>query len=356
MVNDEFLIQRIGPGVELSYPAFGRMACEGQDLQIMEKFPKPVIVISKCLGFARCRYDGQIIESPFVPRFQEFVEFHPVCPEVEIGLGIPRKPIRIVTVEGKNHLYQPATDRDVTQEMEDFVDNFLDSLTEVDGFLLKNRSPSCGPQDVKIYPGFENVSRTLRGSGFFGGEVLKRFDGLPVEDEGRLRNFTIRENFLTKLFTFARFREVRKSQSMKELVDFHTTHKLLLMAYNQTQMRALGRIVANKEHHDFETVVNNYDYHLRLALGRSPKFTAIINVLMHAFGGFKELLSKEEKQFFLESLEEYRDERIPLSAVLHVLRAWAIKHENAYLLSQIFMEPYPHKLVEITDSGKGRKL
>ncbi|GAK56756.1 hypothetical cytosolic protein [Candidatus Vecturithrix granuli] len=322
----------------------------------MEKFPKPIVVVSKCLGFAHCRYDGQTIENPFVPRFQEFVEFRPVCPEVEIGLGIPRKPIRIVTVEGKNRLYQPATGRDVTQEMETFVESFLNSLTEVDGFFLKSRSPSCGTQDVKIYPGFDNVSRTFKGSGFFGGEVLKRFNGLPVEDEGRLRNFTIRENFLTRLFTFARLREVKKSGSMKALIDFHTTHKLMLMGYNQTQMRALGKIVANQEQSGFDAVVSAYEHHLKLALASIPKFTAMINVLMHAFGGFKEVLSKEEKQFFLESLEEYRDERIPLSAVLHVLRAWAIKYDNTYLLTQTFMEPYPHELVEITDSGKGRKL
>ena len=322
----------------------------------MKHFPRPIIIVSQCLGFAHCRYDGQTIENPFVPRFQEFVEFRPVCPEVEIGLGIPRKPIRIVTVEGKNRLYQPATDRDVTQKMETFVDSFLNSLAEVEGFFLKSRSPSCGMQDVKIYPGFENVARAFKGSGFFGGEVLRRFDGLPVEDEGRLRNFTIRENFLTKLFTFARLRDVKKSRSMKALIDFHTTHKLMLMGYNQTQMRALGKIVANQEQSGFDAVVSAYEHHLKLALASIPKFTAMINVLMHAFGGFKEVLSKEEKQFFLESLEEYRDERIPLSAVLHVLRAWAIKHNNAYLLTQTFMEPYPHELVEITDSGKGRTL
>lgn len=322
----------------------------------MKHFPKPIIIVSQCLGFAHCRYDGQTIENPFVPRFQEFVEFRPVCPEVEIGLGIPRKPIRIVTVEGRNRLYQPATERDVTQKMETFVDSFLNSLAEVDGFFLKSRSPSCGTQDVKIYPGFENVARTFKGSGFFGGEVLKRFDGLPVEDEGRLRNFTIRENFLTKLFTFARLRDVKKSGSMKALIDFHTTHKLMLMGYNQTQMRALGKIVANQAQSGFDAVVSAYEHHLKLALASIPKFTAMINVLMHAFGGFKEVLSKEEKQFFLESLEEYRDERIPLSAVLHVLRAWAIKYDNAYLLTQTLMEPYPHELVEMTDSGKGRTL
>lgn len=322
----------------------------------MENFPKPIIVISKCLGFAHCRYNGEIIEAPFVHKLKEYVEFQPVCPEVEIGLGIPRKPIRIVVVDGKNRLYQPATGEDMTEKMESFVRTFLDSLAEVDGFLLKNRSPSCGPGDVKIYPGFENVSRTFQGSGFFGGAILERFYGFPVEDEGRIRNFTIREHFLTRIFAFARLREVKASKTMRALVEFHTTHKLLLMGYNQTQMRILGKIVANHERAAFETVTARYEEHLKLALAKTPKCTSIINVLMHAFGGFSAVLSKDEKTFFLESLEEYRDERIPLSALLHVLRAWAIRYQNDYLLNQTFLKPYPEKLVEITDSGKGRRL
>lgn len=321
----------------------------------MEAFPKPVVVVSKCLGFAHCRYDGQTIETPFVPRFKDFVEFRPVCPEVEIGLGIPRKPIRIVEIEGRRILYQPATGNEVTDAMQTFVTTFLDSLTDVDGFLLKSRSPSCGQHDVKIYPGFENVSRTWRSSGFFGSAILERFPGLPAEDEGRLRNFTIRENFLTKLFAFARFRQVKESGAMAALVEFHTTHKLLLMGYNQSRMRKLGSIVANHDHVDTPTVFDRYEEELRTALATPPRFTAIINVLLHAFGGFSDVLSTEEKHFFLESLEEYRDERIPLSAVLHVLRAWAIKFDNTYLLQQTFMQPYPKALVDVTDSGKGRK-
>lgn len=322
----------------------------------MENFPKPIVVISKCLGFAHCRYDGDIIETPFVHKLKEYVTFHPICPEVEIGLGIPRKPIRIVSVEGGNRLYQPANGDDMTERMESFVKTFLDSLAEVDGFLLKNRSPSCGPGDVKIYPSFENVSRTLRGSGFFGGAVLERFPGIPVEDEGRMRNFTIREHFLTRIFAFARFREVKKSKTMRSLIEFHSRYKLLLMGYNQTQMRILGRIVANHENADFESVTTTYESHLKLALTKSPRFTSMINVLMHAFGGFSNILSKDEKMFFLESLEEYRDERIPLSALLHVVRAWAVRHNNQYLLNQTFLKPYPGKLIEITDSGKGRRL
>jgi uncharacterized protein YbgA (DUF1722 family)/uncharacterized protein YbbK (DUF523 family) len=322
----------------------------------MKNFSKPIVIISKCLGFAHCRYDGDMITVPFVKKLEKYVEFRPVCPEVEIGLGIPRKPIRIVETDEKRHLYQPATGKDVTKDMQNFVRTFLDGVTEVDGFLLKNRSPSCGPGDVKIYPGFENVSRTFRGSGFFGGGILERFPGVPVEDEGRFRNFTIRENFLTSIFALARFRNVKSSEKMQQLVDFHSTHKLLLMGYNQSKMREMGKVVANHEQADFNTVTARYEELLKLALQKSPREGAIINVLQHAFGGFSEVLSKDEKAFFLESLEEYRDERIPLSAVLHVLRAWAIQHHNEYLLSQAFLRPYPADLVEITDSGKGRKL
>ncbi len=194
-------------------------------------FPRPIVVISKCLGFDHCRYDGQMIETKFVPNLQEFVEFQPVCPEVEIGLGVPRAPIRIVETDGQRMLYQPATGKDFGTPMNEFVMRFLDGLGEVDGFLLKNRSPSCGQGDVKIYTGLDNSSRTVRGSGFFGGAILNRFPDAPVEDEGRLNNFSIREHFLIRLFTLARFREVRHSQSIRELIDFHTVNKLFIVIW-----------------------------------------------------------------------------------------------------------------------------
>ena len=143
---------------------------------------------------------------------------------------------------------------------------------------------------------------------------------------------------------------------MNVLIDFHTTHKLMLMGYNQQQMRVLGKIVANQERLSLGDVAQNYEAHLKLALAKAPKFPSMINVLLHAFGGFSEVLSKNEKQFFLDTLEEYRDERVPLSVPVYMLRTWAIQHQNSYLLQQIFMNPYPRELVEITDSGKGRRL
>jgi uncharacterized protein YbgA (DUF1722 family) len=195
------------------------------------------------------------------------------------------------------------------------------------------------------------------GSGFFGGEVAARFRGKPIEDEGRLKNFTIRENYLMRVFTLARYRGLRTEPSIRGLVDFHTRNKFMLMAFSQTRMRELGRMVAN--HRDFgerpEAVVSRYGAELETLLDRVPRFTSIINVLMHMFGGFKTVLKPEEKRFFLNSIEEYRDERIPLSVLLHMLEAWAVGHDNRYLLEQTFLRPYPLELVEITDSGKGRK-
>jgi uncharacterized protein YbgA (DUF1722 family) len=143
---------------------------------------------------------------------------------------------------------------------------------------------------------------------------------------------------------------------MHALMDFHSRQKLMLMGYNQSQMRTMGKIVANHEKADLATVVTHYEEHLKLALAKPPRIQSMINVLQHAFGGFSQQLSSEEKHFFLNSLEEYRDERIPLSAILHVLQAWAIQYQNAYLLNQSFMNPYPRQLVDMADSGKGRKL
>jgi len=317
---------------------------------------RPIVVVSKCLGFAHCRYNGLVISDDFVDTLQDHVEFHPICPEVEIGLGVPRDPIRIVSVDDERKLQQPATGEDLTDRMTRFVDGFLTALPEVDGFILKGRSPSCGLKDVKVYPGIEKTNVIAKGSGFFGSSVMERFPHLAVEDEGRLRNFRIREHFLTRLFTMARFRVVKASNAMKELVRFQSENKLLPMAYNQQEMRSLGRIVANREQKPFREVVVDYGEHLSQAFSRAPRYTSNINVLMHAMGYFSESLTADEKAFFLDSLERYRSGQIPLSVNISLVKSWAVRFQEEYLLQQTFLEPYPEDLMEITDSGKGRDL
>lgn len=320
----------------------------------MRVFSRPKVIISKCLGFESCRYNAQTIPSRFVEKLGQYVDYATVCPEVEIGLGIPRAPIRLVTGEEGVLLLQPKTGMDVTDKMMAFAIAFLSKVDKVDGFILKALSPSCGIKDVKVYPGTEKVMATGKGSGLFGGEVLGRFGHLPIEDEGRLTNFVIREHFLTTLFTVADFRELCTNKSIKGLVDFQSNNKLLFMSYNQSRMRMMGRIVANTQKDDIETVFAEYSEHFYRAMSTPPRYTSHINVLMHGLGYFSKYLSSSEKQFFLDSLEKYRNGMVPLSVPLFILKSYVIGFEDEYLARQNFFEPYPAGLVEISDSGKGR--
>ncbi len=317
---------------------------------------RPTVVVSKCLGFAACRYNGLSISSDVVKALEPHVEFVPVCPEVEIGLGIPREPIRVASTAGGLKLLQPTTGADLTDRMTGFAASFLDSLPPVDGFLLKSRSPSCGVRDVKVFRGVEKEAAIGKGSGFFGSAVVERFPGHPVEDEGRLLNFRIREHFLTSLWALARFRAARARLAMRDLVDYQARNKLLLMSYSQKEMRILGKLVANPEKKAPAAVFDEYEAHLRAAFAKPPKYVSNINVLMHAQGYFKEGLAGAEKSHFNATLEKYRAGKIPLSAAVAIVNSWLARFGSDYLKQQTYFEPYPEELVEITDSGKGRDL
>jgi len=317
-------------------------------------FPKPRIVISKCIGFDPCRYNGEIVQDKFVARLEPHVEFLCVCPEVEIGLGIPRAPVRIVSSEDILKLIQPSSGLDVSEKMRGFSRDFLDGLKEVDGFILKNRSPSCGFTDVKVYPGPEKGASIGKTAGFFGGAVLEKFGDLAIEDEGRLKNLIIREHFMTRVFSFARFRALQQNSSMHDLVRFHAAHKLLLMAYGQTKLRELGKIVANADGKRMGAVLEIYGKCFREAFHKPPRHASPINVLMHTLGYFKRELSAGEKRHFLEVLEAYRHGRTPLSSAVSILRSWVIRFESEYLSEQTFFNPFPKELMALDDSGGGR--
>lgn len=319
----------------------------------MRDFARPVLVISRCLELAPVRYNGQVIPFRLVKLLEPRVDFVPVCPEVEIGLGVPRDPIRIVVEKGEARLVQPSTERDLTREMQTFSSAFLDSLEEVDGFILKSRSPSCGIKDVKAYASADAGAVPVeKRAGFFAAAVRTRFPGIALEDEGRLLNYEIREHFLTRLFASAALRQVRASGSMAELVRFQAEHKLLLMAHNQQAMRTLGRLVANRERRPFEAVAAAYAGSFQHALARAPRRPSNINALLHALGYVSAGLKQAEKAFFLDLLGKYRERRIPLSPLLSVLRSWILRFEVPYLEAQSFLEPYPEELISAIDSGK----
>lgn len=311
----------------------------------MRTYRKPLVVLSKCLEFDACRYDGARLSSEIVRTLQPHVTFVPVCPEVEIGLGTPRDPIRLSKVADGVMLHQSSTGRDLTGKMRSFSKRYLDSLDEVDGFILKRKSPSCGIKSVKLHASPDSpMSLGRSSSGVFAEHVLVRFPGLAIEDERRLTNPRIWHHWLCKLFTLASFRTIKKNPTMGKLVRFQAENKFLLLAYNQKEMRRLGKITANLERHPVELVFADYEQHLHAALVRGPRYTSNINVLMHAMGHFKEMLNAREKTHFLESLEQYRAGTLPISALLAILRSWGMRLDRPYVTSQTFFAPYPEAL------------
>ncbi len=247
----------------------------------------------------------------------------------------------MVQTDGENSLIQLVTGDDATGRMLDHNRGFFEKLKAVDGFILKSRSPSCGLFDVKYYPPGDRKPPLGRGSGFFGGEALSRFPGLALEDEARLGNEKILVHFLTKLFTLADFRAVAKSGSPGELVAFQGRHKLLLMAYSQEEMREMGRIVAHQAETGMGTALENYEEHLLRAFTAGATYRSHINVLEHAFGYVSGKLTKEERAFFLDNLEMYREDRTPLVTLLNLLESWILRFEVSYLKEQSYFRPIP---------------
>jgi uncharacterized protein YbgA (DUF1722 family)/uncharacterized protein YbbK (DUF523 family) len=322
----------------------------------MNEFARPRLVLSRCLELEKVRYNGEKIAYDFVRELEPFVDLVPICPEVEIGLGVPRDPIRLIDGDEGARLFQPSTGRDLTAEMGKFTDGFLSSLPPVDGFVLKNRSPSCGISDVKLYTMEGNPSSSGKRAGMFGQAVIDLFGDMAVEDEGRLRNFRIREHFLTKLFALAALREVAESGSMHDLIGFHARYKFVLMAYNQTRMRELGRLVANGSGDPFRDLTAEYRKGFAAALGTVPRYTSVINVLEHSAGYFKSILTAREKAMFRRQLKRYRYGQVPLAAPAAVIWSWVVRGDEAYLEGQAFFHPYPDGLMSVSDSGKGRKI
>ncbi|WP_342305721.1 DUF523 and DUF1722 domain-containing protein [Methanolobus sp. ZRKC5] len=310
----------------------------------MPKFPRPIIVISKCLGFAACRYDGEMLPFQLAEPMKPFVEFIDICPECEIGLGVPRKPIRIVTNDQK-HLIQPATGKDLTAEMEIFARSYLGKLNDFDGFILKSKSPSCGIGTTKVFPN-SGSKEYLHGqeNGFFADAVLRDYPDLPVIDEIQTDDSILRDHFLARVFAMASFREMSSSTKLHALVEYHTENKLLFMAYDKQLMTVMGNLVANKENLPVEQVYEKYLSFLLQILSKPAETGIVVNALMHAFGYFSRNLSARDKFIFMQKLQKYREDN---SSIFELKKWFIFKAEefNAdYLLKQSFFRPYPPEL------------
>ncbi len=320
------------------------------------EFNKPNIFISKCIEQDHCRYDGSMITSEFVKTLEPYVNYVYSCPEMEIGLPSPREALRIIVEDGEERIVSSKSGKDVTEDMVTYSENKADELKNenLDGFILKGRSPSCGVKDVKMYKSFgKSQIIPKKTSGVFGGIIDDKFSMLPIEDEGRLTNFSIREHFYTRIFTTARFKSIKKNMKMGHLVKFHSDNKYLFMAYNQGRLKTLGKIVANHEKKKVEDVYKEYELELLELLKTPTSSKRKMNVALHILGYFSNDLSSKEKAYFLDLLQQYMDSQIPFSNLASVLEMWAIRFEIDYLNTQSIFNPFPKDLIKVTDSGKG---
>ncbi len=312
---------------------------------------RPRVVVSRCLGFDNCRYDGVMIESGIVRALESHVAFVPVCPEVEIGLGVPRNPILIVVSEGQRRLVQPAGAGDLTDPMRSFASEFLHTQPGIDGFILKSRSPSCGIVDAKHFPSAEAVEPVCVGAGFFGGAVVKKFPGLPAEDEERLLDGAAREHFLTRLFTAARFRRVGERLSVDGIVRFHAENEYILKAYDRKNLDLLGTIAANGQRKPADVVYGLYRDHLARALERLPGRASIVDVLAGIEEECMGSLKTGKKQRFAESIGRYGAGLVTLHTVLVEARTVIAESGRKDLGEQTFLRPFPDELFE-TAAGR----
>ncbi|KGQ21847.1 YbgA family protein [Thermus filiformis] len=313
----------------------------------MEPFwPRPRVVVSACLGFAPVRYSGELIPDRVVRALAEHVEFVPVCPEVAIGLGVPRPTVRLVRGKDGVRMVQPRTGEDLTERMEGFSRGFLQGLGRVEGFLLKNRSPSCALKDAKVYAGLEG-GVVERGPGLFARAVEEAFPLLPKEDEGRLSSARVRAHFFTRLFALARLRQV---EDLPGLMAFHARYKLLLLAHSPKEARALGRLLGEAKGRPFPEVLRAYEEGFLRATRLPFRLPPMADALLHAFGHFKRALSPREKAHFLALLEDFRAERVPLEAPLALLHSWALRLGEGYLEAQALFAPYPRALMDLRTS------
>jgi uncharacterized protein YbgA (DUF1722 family)/uncharacterized protein YbbK (DUF523 family) len=320
-------------------------------------------MVSRCLGLDSCRYNGGTISFDYMGRLGRHAELLDVCPEVELGLGVPREPLRLVRPADseKTSLLQSGTGRDLTGEMLSLARRAVERSDPLDGFLLKSRSPSCGVmKQVKVYPSLGKVGPQGTERGLFGGTVTDMRPGAPHITEGRFRNHRLREAFLTAAWTMAAYREAaercRSRGSSGPLMDFHAGCKMLLMARSREAQRRMGALLGSRGGGPLEPLLGDYRDELSSAVSSPPRRPAAVDVLLHALGYFKRELQASEKAFFLDTVEEYRSGRAPLSACTSVVLSWAVRFGEEYLLGQRFFEPYPPDLRVLSDSGKGRDL
>lgn len=302
--------------------------------------------ISSCLLGEPVRYDGGHKLDPFITEtLGRYVDFFPVCPEVEAGFGVPREAMRLVGNPESPRLVTIKTGIDLSERMRAWSLRRVGELEreDLDGFIFKSRSPSSGMERVKVYTG--EGAPVKRGVGLFARTFMGHFPLLPVEEEGRLHDPALRENFIERVFELRRWREsLSLGKSVRNLVEFHTAHKLTLMSHSESHYRLLGKLVAAGKSIHLDELYRRYQVLFLEALALKSTVSKNTNVLHHMMGYFKEQLSADEKRELLEIIGHYRKGDYPLIVPMTLMGHYVRKYDQPYLRSQVYLNPHPVEL------------
>jgi uncharacterized protein YbgA (DUF1722 family)/uncharacterized protein YbbK (DUF523 family) len=302
--------------------------------------------ISTCLLGENVRYDeGHKLDRFLTDTLGQYVEYVPVCPEVECGLPVPREAMHLEGDPDSPRLMTLKTKQDMTERMVQWAVKRVVELEKEDlcGFIFKSESPSSGMERIKVYN--EKGMPAKKGVGIFARIFMDYFPLLPVEDEGRLHDPNLRENFIERIFTLKRWREaLTKKENRGIVVDFHTKHKLLIFSHSSKHYQTMGKLVAKAKNLPLKELYQQYQTILMEALQHktTPKKNA--NVLQHMMGYFKEQLSSDEKQELLEVIDHYRQEYIPLAVPVTLVQHYVRKYDQPYLKEQLYLHPHPLEL------------
>lgn len=304
------------------------------------------IGISSCLLGQEVRFDGGHKHNGYITEsLGQFFEFVPFCPEVAIGLGIPRPPIRLVrhgqAIEARG-VKDPALD--VTDKLAAYAGKVAAKLDAVSGYILKKNSPSCGMERVKVY--------TVKGmpvttaAGIYAGALMEQLPELPFEEEGRLMDPVLRENFVERVFVYHRWQELARGRlTAKGLVEFHTRHKFIVLAHDEKRYRALGRLVAGVGRNGVAELGRDYIRQLMAALRKPATRTRHANVLQHITGFFKKQLGADDKRELQGLIDNYRRGQVPLVVPITMIRHYLRRFPDDYLAGQYYLAPHPDELM-----------
>ena len=302
--------------------------------------------ISACLLGERVRYDGgHKLDRFLTETLGRFVEYVPVCPEVECGLPVPRESMRLVGDPRNPRLVTARTNEDFTERMQSWGSGKLAELEaeNLSGFIFKSKSPSSGMERIKVYN--EKGAPSPRGVGIWARMFMERFPLLPVEEEGRLHDPELRENFIERIFVLKRWREIiRAGKTLGGLVTFHTRHKLLIMSHSVELYRRLYKLVAEGKKYDPESLFTEYFDLLSKALVLKTTVKKNVNVLQHLQGYFKKHLSANEKQELLEIIGSYAAGRLPLIVPVTLINHFVRRYGQPYLREQYYLNSHPLEL------------